>query len=361
MSVAGKLTGARIMSEAKLALGERKNPTSKSCMTFSTHTLNERDRLGFWADIVCSQLIRAEIRTSRAGRRGFYGSLDLVRAGGMDVCHISAAAQQVVRTPALLQRVEDPMCVIALQVTGEARISQNGRCAVLQPGDMTLFSNFRRYELCFDQEFEQRVFIIPQSLCQGVVRDMNALAAVTLHRTHPGNRILGAYAEALVEKPGVPESQASQLREGMLQTLSAVLDGAVGLEKSRYRPMRRYHLARIQAFIRDNLADPRLGVEWMSAALQLSPSHIHRIFEGQAQTLSATIWQQRLEACRLDLARPELLYMDVGEIGYRWGFSDLAHFSRRFRQTFGVGPRAWRHAQLGSRSGSCIRSEDENS
>ena len=252
LSVAGKLTGARIMSEAKLALGERKNPTSKSCMTFSTHTLNERDRLGFWADIVCSQLIRAEIRTSRAGRRGFYGSLDLVRAGGMDVCHISAAAQ---------------------------------------PGDMTLFSNFRRYELCFDQEFEQRVFIIPQSLCQGVVRDMDALAAVTLHRTHPGNRILGAYAEALVEKPGVPESQASQLREGMLQTLSAVLDGAVGLEKSRYRPMRRYHLARIQAFIRDNLADPRLGRHTFIASSRGRRRHSRPRFGNSVWRRAAWIWR----------------------------------------------------------------------
>jgi AraC-like DNA-binding protein len=221
---------------------------------------------------------------------------------------------------------------------------------------MTLFSNARPYELWFEGGFEQRVFIVPQALVQGAIGDMDAVVAIPLLRTHPGNRLLGAFAEALSEVPCLPDAQAAQLREGMLQTLSAVLDGAGRGDWPGLRQLRRYHLARIHAFIRERLGDPRLGMDLISAALQLSPPHIHRLFEGQERTLSATIWRLRLEAARQDLARSDLRHIGVGEIAYRWGFVDPAHFSRRFRQAFGISPRESRMVagadQMSARKGS---------
>jgi AraC-like DNA-binding protein len=314
----------------------------------STREIGERDRLAFWADVVCSQLIRAEVDPLGQGGRGdgFHGTLARVHTAGMDICSIRAAGQKVVRTPRLLRALDEPMCVVALQVAGVGRISQNDRTAVLQPGDMTLFSNARPYELLFEGSFEQRVFIVPQALVQGVIGDVDVVAALPLSGAHPGNRLLGAYAEALSDAPGLPDTQASQFREGMLQTLSAVLGGAGIIEGPGVSRLRRYHLARIHAFIRDNLADTTLGIDAISAALQLSPQHIHRLFVGQERTLSATIWHLRLDACRCDLSRPELCHLSIGDIGYRWGFVDQAHFSRRFRQQFGVSPRECRMAAV---------------
>jgi AraC-like DNA-binding protein len=36
---------------------------------------------------------------------------------------------------------------------------------------------------------------------------------------------------------------------------------------------------------------------------------------------------------------------NIGTIAFDWGFSDLSHFARRFRQRFGCTPREWRHAR----------------
>jgi AraC-like DNA-binding protein len=51
---------------------------------------------------------------------------------------------------------------------------------------------------------------------------------------------------------------------------------------------------------------------------------------------------QRLERCRRDLSDPAHAARHVSDIAFAWGFNDLAHFSRIFKQRFGASPREWR-------------------
>lgn len=320
-------------------------PSEISRMAVSTDLVASRDRVAYWADVVCRQLIRAEVCSVDSEAQDFQGALEQTRMGGMDVCRIRASGQRVVRTPAQAKSGDEPVCVIALQVEGSGCVSQNGRLAALKPGDVTLFSNSRPYELRFDGAFEQRVFILPESVAVGSIGDMDSVAALGLGGMHPGSRLLRAFGDALADASGLPEGQAVQLRAGMLETLSAVVSSAIG-QSPKVPALKRYHLARIQTFICDNLADPDLDVESIAAAMKMAPQHVHRLFEGEARTVSATIWHLRLTACRRDLVLPALGHLGVADIACRWGFSDPAHFSRRFRQAFGASPRDWRRAAL---------------
>ncbi|GAA4609774.1 hypothetical protein GCM10023107_93360 [Actinoplanes octamycinicus] len=54
---------------------------------------------------------------------------------------------------------------------------------------------------------------------------------------------------------------------------------------------------------------------------------------------------QRLEACRRELAKPHNLDRTIASIAHQWGFADATHFSRVFRQTYGITPRDWRAAR----------------
>ncbi len=311
---------------------------------FTSDTVRRQDRIAFWVDVVCRQLIRAEVSSVCSGLGGFEGRLEQVHVGGMEVCRIQASGQRVLRTSAQANAGDPPMCVIALQVEGCGRILQNGRMACLVPGDVALFTNTRAYDLCFDEIFEQRVFILPQALAQGVVSDLDAMAAVTLPASHPGGRILNALAMGLLDTQGLPDEQGRHLRLAMLETLGAMLADRKLAGRGGQTQLSRYHRVRIHAYIRDNLADPTLGAEVISVALRISKAHLHRLFEEEVLTLSATIWQLRLDACRRDLACASLRHLGVGDIASRWGFTNNAHFSRRFRQAFGCSPRDWREA-----------------
>jgi AraC-like DNA-binding protein len=55
---------------------------------------------------------------------------------------------------------------------------------------------------------------------------------------------------------------------------------------------------------------------------------------------------ERLARCERDLSSPRLAHRQVGEIAFAWGFNDLSHFGRVFREHYGMSPREWRHSKL---------------
>lgn len=52
--------------------------------------------------------------------------------------------------------------------------------------------------------------------------------------------------------------------------------------------------------------------------------------------------ERRLDGAARDLRDPARCGRDIGRIAFDWGFSDLSHFTRRFKQRFGMRPRDWR-------------------
>lgn len=80
----------------------------------------------------------------------------------------------------------------------------------------------------------------------------------------------------------------------------------------------------------------------IAKALSISPAHLYRLFQNEPQSLGKLMWQWRLEGCQHDLVDPRQAERSVSDIAYSWGFSDVAHFSRVFRERSGMSPRDWR-------------------
>ena len=73
----------------------------------------------------------------------------------------------------------------------------------------------------------------------------------------------------------------------------------------------------------------------------------HKLFATTSYTLCEWIRLQRLEAVHRQLRDPHC-HLSIGELAFRWGFSDQAQFTRAFRQQYGCNPREVRG---GCRSG----------
>ncbi|MCL4698916.1 MAG: helix-turn-helix transcriptional regulator, partial [Burkholderiaceae bacterium] len=95
---------------------------------------------------------------------------------------------------------------------------------------------------------------------------------------------------------------------------------------------------RVQRHVLEHLRDPQLSVAGVAEALQLSPRYVHKLFEGQGTSLMRWVLEQRLHACRQDLARRGA--RTVADIAFDWGFSHPSHFSRAYRRRFGAAPSA---------------------
>ena len=56
--------------------------------------------------------------------------------------------------------------------------------------------------------------------------------------------------------------------------------------------------------------------------------------------------ERRLQRCRRALEDSRQDHRSIGEIAFKWGFSDLSHFSRRFKTRFGMSPSDYRREAL---------------
>lgn len=315
----------------------------------STNSVPPAQRAAYWADWVCTELIRAEVQTLAPGH-GFQGSIARAPLPGLDVCRIRSTRQKVARTAAMAADTAQEQILVTVQRSGIGHVTQNGRTAQLQPGELALFSTARPYTLDFAADFEQTLLILPAPQVRHLLGNVDALYATTLAASTPTQQLLAGLADTLTDSLHAPPSRTTSrhLSQALLHTLAAAVASCQPADarvQAARGPLSAYHRARIHRVINQHLADPRLGIDWIAAQVQLSPAHIHRLFEAEPATVAATIRLRRLQACRRDLADPHLAHRTISDIAFSWGFNQAAHFSRLFKQAFGLSPGAWRAQQ----------------
>jgi AraC-like DNA-binding protein len=107
------------------------------------------------------------------------------------------------------------------------------------------------------------------------------------------------------------------------------------------------HLAqRARAYINQNLGDPALSPDSVARAQHISVRYLHRLFQDEGITVSRLIQHRRLEESAYELARLRRTAPTVSAIAERWGFANPTHFSRVFREAYGLSPREWRTVRL---------------
>lgn len=106
-------------------------------------------------------------------------------------------------------------------------------------------------------------------------------------------------------------------------------------------PMASLH-RRLDALIAAEAHDPFLSPALIAARLGISASYLFTVARRYGKSVREAIIERRLEGCRSLLVEPSWAHRSITEIAFHWGFQDSSHFSRRFRERFGVSPRAYR-------------------
>jgi AraC-like DNA-binding protein len=101
-------------------------------------------------------------------------------------------------------------------------------------------------------------------------------------------------------------------------------------------------LYRLKSYILMHLRSPELSLADAAAALGVSTRYVSDLMAAEQLLFRSYVLAQRLDNCKCDLSDPAHATMRVGDIAFAWGFSDLGHFSRTFKERFGVSPREWR-------------------
>ncbi|MCB9315513.1 MAG: response regulator [Lewinellaceae bacterium] len=110
-------------------------------------------------------------------------------------------------------------------------------------------------------------------------------------------------------------------------------------------PMDQQFLQKIIETIEANLSDEHFGVEPLSAAVNMSVTHLNRKLNALIdQPAGSLIRSMRLQRAADLLERQAA---SVSEIAWQVGFAEAAHFTRSFKQQFGSTPTEWVKTKAG--------------
>lgn len=307
-------------------------------LTIDTAAVAEPDRLDFWRSTVCDQFVTLDVAPAScapvAGR---------VTAGSVDGTHlrrIAAGPHRFVRTPRQVRSADEDYLQVALARRGRTVVSQDGREAVIGPGELVVYDSSRPYAFATADRFEYSVCLHPKSRLPLSRAELSAVTATPL-----GGRGVAALVPPLLSAldgvvgEDVPEESRRALSRTVGDLLVALVRGQVPAASTD-----NLHLVRARAHLRRHLGDPDLGPAQVAAACAISVRYLHRLFAAEGASVAEEIRDARLQGAWEDLRRPDLAHRGIGVVAARWGMPDPAAFSRAFRARFGRSPRDHRAA-----------------
>ncbi|HEY0851677.1 MAG TPA: helix-turn-helix domain-containing protein [Bradyrhizobium sp.] len=317
-----------------------------SLAVVSTADVAPGERLGLWGDFVCRHI--GPLQADTFGDPQFEGRLELGQTSDVSLARIVASRHRVQRTPHGIRQDNRNYVKLVAQVEGAGCFEQNGRKVVLAPGEWSLYDTTKPYTVSNPEQIEQIIMLLPRETLVRLGLDLDDLVVRRFSGRAGVGRLtfdlLVSAFESLRDDAAIP--QGDDLAETIANNVElAVLDRAGTPTDASLRELTR---DRVKRFIDVNLDDSHLSLDRVAAAIGCSKRYLHKLFDGEADTLNAYIWQRRLERIRQDLADPAFADHSITEIAFGRGFSSSTHFSRSFRESCGVSPRVYRLLMQGT-------------
>lgn len=306
-------------------------------------------RLEVWRDIVNDTFVPLDCHSDMGP--DFFGSVSSVPLGPLMFTRVQACRQRVVRTPTHIAQARDHFILLALAEQGGGVVRQDNRELTLAPGQFTLYDSTRPYELGFKDAFAQTIIQIPSRLLTSRFGHTHRLTATAYSIDRPLERLTAEFLRGLARiVPEVNPEVADRLCDQALDLLTTALSDRLSGVDPQSSSHRSGLLLRVKAHIAAHLPDPDLSPDRVAAALGISTRYINNLLEDEKTSFRRYVLEQRLDQCRTLLSNSAQANRHIGDIAFAWGFNDLAHFSRSFKNRFGLSPRDWRQRAFSARN-----------
>jgi AraC-like DNA-binding protein len=270
-----------------------------------------------------------------SGRGRFFGSLQSFASPRHRLVVLSMSSHEAVCDTLVLRRKMSRPIMLTLLKAGSAKVTQDGREAVLSAGDLVLINT-------------ARPLVINTSDVEAITLDLDRAGLLTLLPAAEGltcvriagDAELGTFLRSMVLHIAELASKMSDAAvDHLIEAVPHVLAAAFCDEPKSQPVLPRHsdalHRHRIQLAIRDGLKNSDLCPELIASQVGVSERYLHKLFNESGQTLMAYVWSQRLAHSKEDLENQAFQRHTIAEVARRWGFKSAAHFSRAFKKKYG--------------------------
>ena len=310
---------------------------------YTTQKLIGTKKAELWRQFISETFV--ELDCNGMSKNDFFGELRARSVGDLGISTITTDAYDVFRTDSSISKSADDDFIVSVQTSGSSTIRQLDREVVLHPGDFTIYDSTMPYHLHFETRLSQLVVKVPRAHLKKHFQSPETLTALHVKGGKGIVEVTTNFAQTLFnESDALDVKTQDQVAETFVALLTASIREATS-EMERAPRNKATQLLRIKQFIAKNLRNPELDLPSIAASQNISERYLHTLFEGDSTTPSRYIWNERLKFTHRDLSNLLLSHQSISDICYAWGFNDAAHFSRSFKNKYGLSPRAYRKSE----------------
>lgn len=236
----------------------------------------------------------------------------------------------------------DAFLHLGLHIHGSVSLTRGGTQVFLAPGDLVFHDPARRDLLRFSGPCQLTVFRVPRSHLGMSASDLRRVLGRRVRGDEGVGALVSNFLSALAAEPDFRRSRTGhQLARNAVDLVAVLVMQLLGEETPDASDIGTETVSRIRAFVEEHLTDPDLSPESIALAHHISVRYLHKLFQQEGTSVGQWIRQRRLDACRRELGRTSNRRPSVAAVAQRWGFSSPSHFSRTFRDAYGMSPSAW--------------------
>jgi len=307
----------------------------------TTDDVAPRDRAPAWCEWIHSHF--GGLECDLYGDTEFDGRMAASRAGDVILTKLEADRHRVLRSPHLARTSDTAYLKIVAPWQGEACVEQQNRQASARNGGWVIYDTTGSYAIENPQRVEHLIVMLPKEQMEERGVRLGELMARHVGGASGISRVaLETMRTTYQELPHMSEEAARGAGELIMQLVRLSLLELAGHESGVTQ--REALKDRIRGHVARHLRDPHLSIDGIARALNCSRRHLYNAFAGDEDTLAGYIQRQRLMACVRELREDAQGTRPITEIALSWGFNNLSHFSRVFRDHAGVSPSEFRVA-----------------
>ena len=312
---------------------------------YSTNDVHPRDRVAYWREVMVKDLPRHEFH-SHVGP-AFHGTLEVGALGGMAVAVYECDPCESKRTERDLAHCQNDDFILGLQLSGRMLAQQDDREALIERGSFTLLDTMRPCGGVQLTKAKLGVFSIPRQALEARLGNVGALTARAMPMHKPLVGLAAGFLAMLPARLGALAGPTGSLvAEQALDLIALAVSSVTSQRGVTLSAPRAVALLRLKSVVERRLREPELKPAAVAAEAGIGVRYANDLLSQEGSSVERYILHRRLERCRQTLEDGAQAHRLIGGIAFDWGFSDLSHFSRRFRAAYGMTPGDYRrHAR----------------
>lgn len=313
---------------------------------FSTADFKPKDSFRLWRETIFERIVPVELTPAVA--HAFTGTLEAAEVGPLLITRVTQSAVTTVATPDTIRRHGKYETLnVAITLKGRVFSAQDDRTAIQNPGDIVVMDR-RPATMASDVDTQTLFVELPRAALERALGSTRRFTCLTIGADQVGTSMVTTFFQELVRN-------AERLTPDMSNRMASVgvdLIVASIAERLAHETPKNIQgvliFQRALAHIEAHLGDLNLDPARLAAAVGVSLRHLQALFREQDRNIADWIWRRRLETAAQRLADPGFAHLAVGELAYSCGFCTQSHFSRRFKDSYGISPSEYRWRNRGA-------------